>query len=99
MLLRHRQPVLFKREHVTFNRLPNVADSALASLALRDAAWKTRTFSHPKSVFPGVDDYLSHGWKISGMAGSSTPVMVAARIIPEDLLADETEPQMRNAAS
>ena len=61
MLLWHCKPIVLKGKNVPFNGFADVENRGLATFALRDATWKAGTFGHPKAVFPGIDDYLSHG--------------------------------------
>lgn len=64
MLSGNVDPIVLKCQDISFDRLPDVADRQFSRLALRNTAWKTRAFSHPESIFAGINDCLSHGQTI-----------------------------------
>jgi hypothetical protein len=69
MLLWHRQPIILQSKHVALDGFPNVCNSSLPSLALRDATRKARTLGHPEAIITGVNERLSHDGRIGDGSG------------------------------
>lgn len=60
MLLWHRKTVFLEGEDVALDRLADVRDGSLAGLPLRNAPWKAWALRHPKAIFTGINDCLTH---------------------------------------
>ncbi len=49
----HWKTVVLKGQNITVDCFTDIHDGGFPALALRNAAWKTWAFRHPKAVLPG----------------------------------------------